>query len=218
MLRPSRRGGVPVLSRPSRKPSLANVCESPSDGFSPTRPAAMRVSPMWIRATKEGAGCDDHGARANSCSVGGDDAGNRATFVDGEILGGAGAKRQVRLLPQQILHRHAIEPPVGLRSRPAYGRSLRAVEHAELNAGAIDGAAHDAVQGVDFANDLPLRQAADCRVAGHLADAREVMGQQQGPRAQPGGGCGCLASGVPAADDDDIVGGSCPQIRTRCFT
>src|SRR6516225_12344850 len=39
IVRPSSRGGVPVLSRPRAKPKRARVRDRPSDGFSPTRPA-----------------------------------------------------------------------------------------------------------------------------------------------------------------------------------
>ena len=38
---PSSRGGVPVLSRPSAKPARRKVCDRPSDGASPTRPAGI---------------------------------------------------------------------------------------------------------------------------------------------------------------------------------
>ena len=46
---PSSRGGVPVLSRPSAKPSRSRVSDSPTAGASPTRPAGVWRSPMWIR-------------------------------------------------------------------------------------------------------------------------------------------------------------------------
>ncbi|MDT4865753.1 hypothetical protein FQZ97_1005760 [compost metagenome] len=49
IVRPSRRGGVPVLSRPTAKPRPRKVSESPSAGFSPMRPAGIFFSPIWIR-------------------------------------------------------------------------------------------------------------------------------------------------------------------------
>ena len=48
MVVPSIRGGVPVLSRPSAKPSRSSVSDSPIAGASPTRPAGVCRSPMWI--------------------------------------------------------------------------------------------------------------------------------------------------------------------------
>jgi hypothetical protein len=43
---PSSRGGVPVLSRPSAKPSPRKVRDKPSDGASPTLPAGIFSSPI----------------------------------------------------------------------------------------------------------------------------------------------------------------------------
>ena len=46
MVRPSSRGGVPVLSRPKAKPKRWRVAESPSAGASPTRPAGVVSVPI----------------------------------------------------------------------------------------------------------------------------------------------------------------------------
>ena len=43
---PSSRGGVPVLRRPSAKPQRRSVCDSPSAGASPTRPAGIFSCPI----------------------------------------------------------------------------------------------------------------------------------------------------------------------------
>ena len=40
----------------------------------------------------------------------------------------------------------------------------------------VGDAAHDAVEGVDLANEMALAEAADGRVAGHGADGREPCG------------------------------------------
>ena len=69
---------------------------------------------------------------------------------------------------------------VGLCAGAVHGGTFAAVEHAELDAGGIDGAAHRAAQGVDFADDLSLGDAADGRVAAHLADGIEVGRQECG--------------------------------------
>src|SRR5579872_4997671 len=42
------RGGVPVLSRPSGKPSVARLAESPIAGASPKRPSALTSSPRNV--------------------------------------------------------------------------------------------------------------------------------------------------------------------------
>ena len=61
-----------------------------------------------------------------------------------------------------------------------------------------------AVEGVDLADQVALAQAADGRVAGHLADRLELVGEQQRARAQPRGRGRGLAAGVAAADDDHV--------------
>src|SRR6478609_8152346 len=48
MLRPSRRGGVPVLSLHPRKPSSLSDSPRSCDGGSPLRPAGYVCSPQWI--------------------------------------------------------------------------------------------------------------------------------------------------------------------------
>jgi len=88
-----------------------------------------------------------------------------------------------------------------LRARGPDGRPLGAVEHPELNRGPIGGAAHDAAQGVDLADDGALGDAPDGRIAGHLADGVEVRRQEQGPGAQASGHGGGFGAGVAAADD-----------------
>ena len=98
-----------------------------------------------------------------------------------------------------------IGPLVGLGSRPVHGGALAAVEHAEVDAGLVDGPAHDAAQRVDLANDLPLGHATNGRVAAHLGHRIEVVGEQDRLGAHPRSGqCG-LAAGMARSDDDDIV-------------
>ena len=83
-------------------------------------------------------------------------------------------------------------------------RALAAVEHAELDAGGVDGPAHGAAEGVDLADDLPLADAADGRVAAHLADGVAVGREQGGAGAHPRGGQRGLGPGVAGADDDHV--------------
>ena len=76
----------------------------------------------------------------------------------------------------------------------------------ELDAGGVGHPAHDAVERVDLADQVALAQAADGRVAAHLADGLELVGQQQRARAQTRRRSRGFAAGVAAADDDDVVG------------
>ncbi|MNY46053.1 hypothetical protein D3C86_1811990 [compost metagenome] len=75
-----------------------------------------------------------------------------------------------------------------------------------MDAGLVADPAHQAVQGVNLADQMTLAQPADGRVARHLADGLTLVGQQQGARAGAGRRSGGLAAGVTAADDNDIPG------------
>ena len=113
-------------------------------------------------------------------------------------------QRQVGLRLDAVLHRELVELLVRLGPRRVHGRALGAVEHAELNAAGVDDLAHFAAQGVDLADDLPLGDAADGRVAAHLGDGVGIHGQEGGAQPHPGRGQGRLDAGVAGADDDDI--------------
>ena len=49
MVRPSRRGGVPVFRRQPRRPRRLRLSPSRTDGGSPLRPAGYCCSPQWMR-------------------------------------------------------------------------------------------------------------------------------------------------------------------------
>src|SRR3974377_137520 len=93
---------------------------------------------------------------------------------------------------------------VGLRSGAAHRCPLAAVEDAELDPGAIDRPAHDAVERVDLAHKMTFAEPPDCWVARHLADRRAPVGQQQRARPEPGGCRSRLTPSMPAADHDDV--------------
>ena len=73
-------------------------------------------------------------------------------------------RRYINWLIEQGAHGLAIELAIGLGARSANGRPLRPIQHAKLNAAQIRGAAHHAVQGVHFADQMSLADAADRRV------------------------------------------------------
>ena len=84
---------------------------------------------------------------------------------------------EVRRFGQQIGNGAAVELAVGLSARPAHRRPLAAVEDAELNTGAVDRAAHDTIERIDLADEMTLAKPADRRIARHLADRRDAVGQ-----------------------------------------
>ena len=69
---------------------------------------------------------------------------------------------------------------------------------------AIGRPGHHPVEGIDLPDQMALAQPADGGIAGHLADGRRVVGEQQGPRATARRGRRGFAAGVPTAHDDDV--------------
>ena len=103
------------------------------------------------------------------------------------------------------LHGLPVELAVGLGAGSAHGWALAAVEHAELDAGLIGDAAHQAVQRVDLADQVALAQTADGRIAAHLADGRELVGDQRRGNAETRRGRRGFAAGVAASNNDDGI-------------
>src|SRR2546430_2477849 len=88
----------------------------------------------------------------------------------------------------------------------AHRRALAGIERAELDAGAVSRPGHGAAQRVDLAHQVSLADAADGRIATHLAQGLDALSQQQRARSHACGGEGRLGAGMTAADDDDVVG------------
>jgi hypothetical protein len=80
-----------------------------------------------------------------------------------------------------------------------------AIQYPELNARAVGDAAHQPVQRIDLAHQMPLAEPADCRITGHLADGFDLVCDQRGSRAKPRRGRRRLAAGMAAADNDHVI-------------
>ena len=70
----------------------------------------------------------------------------------------------------------------------------------ELDADGVGDFAHDAAEGVDFADQVSLGDSSDRRIARHLGDEIDVQGEERGLQAHAGGGHGGFASGMSGAD------------------
>ncbi len=118
---------------------------------------------------QEGAGGEHHGAGAEAAAVSGYDSVNPIA-VDDQVLDRRLDHFEIWRGADGRLHRLAVELAVGLGARALNGRAFAPVEHAELDAGGIGDPAHQAVQRVDLAHQMALAEAANGRIAGHLAD------------------------------------------------
>ena len=199
---PSSRGGVPVLRRPSAKPARSSVRDRPIDGASPTRPAGICRSPIWMRPRRKVPVVSTTAPAPNMRPSARRTPVTRAST--NEVIHLAFDDRQIRRLPDRRLHRRCVKLAVGLGARAAHRRSLAAIEHAKLDAAGIRDAAHQAVERIDLANQMALAEPADGRIAGHRADGGEALGDQRRARAHPRRCGGRLAAGMAAADDNHI--------------
>ena len=98
----------------------------------------------------------------------------------------------------------AVEVLVALGAGAPDGGPAGGIEQAELDAGGIGDEAHDAAEGVDFAHEMALGDAADGRIAGHLGDALKRERDQSDAAAHARGGHGSFAAGVARAYDEDV--------------
>ena len=93
---------------------------------------------------------------------------------------------------------------VALGARGPDGGAAGGVEQAELDADGVGDFAHDAAEGVDFADQMAFGDAADGGIAGHLRDQVDIERVEGGLQAHAGGGHGGFASGVAGADDHHV--------------
>ena len=111
---------------------------------------------------------------------------------------------EVWLVLETMADGRLVENAIGLRARGTHGRSLRPVEDAELDARLVGGCRHRAAQCIDLLDQVALADAADRRIAAHLAQRFDVVRQQQRGAAHAGGGERGLGTGMAAADHDDV--------------
>ncbi len=73
--------------------------------------------------------------------------------------------REVFRQPQRLLHSRRVQLPISLGARTPDGRALAAIEQTKLDATGIGDAAHQAIQRVDLAHQVPFAEPSDRRVA-----------------------------------------------------
>jgi hypothetical protein len=73
-----------------------------------------------------------------------------------------------------------------------------------MNCCPIPGAGHDPAHRIDFADEMALADSPDRRIATHLAQIIGPKRQQGNARAAPRRGTCSFATGVSAADDQDV--------------
>jgi hypothetical protein len=111
---------------------------------------------------------------------------------------------EVGLVFELVADESLVELAIRLDARGAHCRALAGVERARLDRCGIGGARHHAAQSVDLLDQVAFANAADGRIAAHLAQGLDGLGQQQRARAHARGREGSLGTGVPATHDDYV--------------
>ncbi len=124
--------------------------------------------------------------------------------VHDQIVTGLLEDLQVGVVLQHLAHDRLVEQTIRLGARGAYRRALGRVEGAELDPAKIDGTRHDPAECVNFLDQVSLADPADRRIAGHVPQRIDIVGEQQGIHAHAGCRCCCFCSGMTATDDDHI--------------
>ncbi len=152
---------------------------------------------------EEGACGDNDGFGAIDGGSANLDAGDGSVF-DEESFGHLLFEVEIVGLFDNVFHEELIGFFVGLCAWRMHRGAFTAVEHAEVDAGGVDGFSHFSAEGVDFADDLSFGDSADGWVAAHRADHIDIHGEHGGFGAQAGGGeCGFDTS-VAAADNENV--------------
>ncbi len=84
-------------------------------------------------------------------------------------------------------------------------QALAGIERAELDAGGIGGARHDAAQGIDLADQMALADATDGGIAAHRTDGLDALREQQRACATARRSQRRFHAGMPAAHHDHVV-------------
>jgi len=123
---------------------------------------------------------------------------------DDQIIDGLLEQPQVRLVFQARTDGGLVQNTVGLGARGAHCRAFRGIQDAELDAGLVGGDGHRAAHGIDFLDQVALADAADGRIARHLAQCLDIMREQKRLLPHAGGSEGRLGTGVTTTDNDDV--------------
>ena len=127
-----------------------------------------------------------------------------AFALDDEIAAFLLEEREVRLVLERVTDKRLVELAIGLHARRAHRRTLAGIQRARLDRGRIRGARHHAAERIDLLDEMSLADAADGRIAAHLAQRLDRLREQQRARTHPRRRQGGLGTGVSAADHDYV--------------
>ena len=128
-----------------------------------------------------------------------------AVAFDNQVIHSLLEQVQVVRLFQQGPDDPFVQVAINLRPGGPYRRTLAGIEDTELYPAPVRSPGHDPAQGVYFLDQVAFADAADGRIARHLPQGIDTVGQQQGTHTHARGGQGSLCAGMAPADDDYVV-------------
>jgi hypothetical protein len=105
---------------------------------------------------------------------------------------------------QKLRYRRAIKSAVSLDPRPPHCWSFAAVEHSAVDRGTVRSARHQPIEHIELTDEMTFADAADRRIARHLANVLGAEREQSDARATTRRGGRSFASGVAGSDDKDV--------------
>ena len=155
-------------------------------------------------AGQKRAGCQHHAGSAETQARLCHDTPDNTAF-NNQVVHGLLEQVQVVRLLKQGTYRSLVQAAVNLCPGGAHRGPLAGVEDAELYPAPVRRPGHDSAQGVDLLDQVAFADAPYGRVARHLAEGVDTVGQQQGLNSHARGSQGGLGAGMAATDDNDFV-------------
>ncbi len=203
MVRPSRRAGVPVLKPAHAKTQAVEALAQRNRRLFP-HPARWSARLAHVdQAVEECSRSNDHCARTQLASAGRDHA-RRCTVLHQQILDRLRNRLKIGLFADRGQHMPPVKLAIGLSARSLHGRPLGAVQHAELDAGLVDHAAHEPIERIDFAHKVAFAEPANGRIARHFTDGFKLVGDQRGTCTHARSRSRSLAARVPGPNHNDV--------------
>ncbi len=117
------------------------------------------------QAAQKGSGGQHRCAAMDRRSVGAQNAGQTTIASNLEVLDRTCPYRQPRCLGQHPLDRPTVQRPISLGARSTHRRPFAAVQQFEMDARRVRCAAHQTIQRIDLAHQVPLANSANRRIA-----------------------------------------------------
>ena len=193
----------PGLEPAALEPQLGEALGERHRRVLPDAPAREPLRPDVNEPVQERAGGDDGRAAIQHPAVGKLHRAHSAS-LEPHVVRHAADAREPRDGIQVSRHLERVARLVALRARRPHRRPAPAVQHLELDPGAIGHDPHHAAERVDLAHHVALRDPADRGIARHLGGIGEAHGEERGAQAEGDARAGRLAARMPGADHDHV--------------